>query len=440
MEKSIQDYIVEQELFSEEDNILIGISGGRDSVSLSLVLKNLGYNVALAHCNFSLRGEESEQDQKFVEDFAEKENLDLYKIKFDTSSYAKKNNISIQMAARDLRYNWFEKVRVEQQFNCIAIAHNSDDIIETFFINLTRGTGIEGLSGISAKNGNIVRPMLNIPRATIDEFMSKNNINYRDDSSNASTKYIRNKLRHHIIPEFIAISKSFKKTMIENIKRIENTNQVYKNEIALKKSKIFIELTDKIKIDLEQLKQLNPLSSYLYEFFKPYGFSSGTINDIEHALTAESGKRFFSKTHQIVKDRDSLILSEINKSKKHEIFLAKENQSITQPIALNIEIIDREEFDIPKSNLIMALDIDKLSFPLLLRNWKHGDYFMPLGMNRMKKISDFLIDSKVSMIDKENTFIIQSKTDIVGIIGRRIDDRYKITDETLQVLKISYQK
>ncbi len=440
MEKSIQNFITQQNLFSKSDKILVGISGGRDSVSLSLVLKNLNYNIALAHCNFSLRGDESDEDEKFVEDFSKNQNLDLYKTTFNTTSYAKEKKISIQMAARELRYNWFEKLKSEHQFNFIAIAHNSDDIIETFFINLIRGTGIEGLSGIHAQNGSIVRPMLNISRATIDKYISKNNISFREDSSNASTKYIRNKLRHNIIPEFTNISGSFKQTMIENIRKIENTNQVYKNEIAFKKSKIFIELSDKIKIDIERLKELKPLSSYLYEFLKPYGFSSGTIEDIARSLNAESGKRFFSKTHQIIKDRDHLILTPINKREQHEVFLGKEEQEIHEPIHLNIEITDRKQFEIPKSNLITALDIDKLSFPLILRNWKQGDYFMPLGMNRMKKISDFLIDTKVSIVDKENTYVIQSKNDIVAIIGKRIDDRYKITDETLNVLKISYLK
>ena len=433
MVSKIKQYIKDNLLFDKNETLLLGISGGRDSVCLAIALKKIGYSIGLAHCNFTLRGEESEQDENFVKSFASKNNIPLFNIAFDTKKLAKEKNISIQMAARDLRYNWFEKIRLENNYNYIAIAHNRDDIIETFFINLIRGTGIEGLSGIKAKNGKIVRPLLSVSREEIDNYIVENSIKYREDSSNASTKYIRNKLRHNILPEFKAISEQFDQTMTDNIERINKTNQVYKNEIKFKRSKIFIELSDRIKINIDNLQKLNPLSSYLYEFLKEYNFSVSTIEDIISALDSESGKQFFSSTHQITKDRNELILTEISKTENTEIFLAKENFSIINPINLELELLKTEGFVIPKTKETAALDLDKLSFPLILRKWKHGDYFMPLGMKKMKKLSDFLINNKVSMVDKENTFVIQSKNDIVWIVGHRIDDRYKVTEESKNV-------
>ena len=433
----VSKYIEEQKLFSTEDRILIGISGGRDSMSLCFALKDLGYQIALAHCNFSLRGKESDADEQFVLNFAKENKLEVFNIKFDTQAYASKNSISIQMAARELRYNWFEEIRKTNNYNYIAIAHNRDDIVETYFINLIRGTGIEGLTGIKAKNDKIVRPLLDISREKIDSYITENNISYREDSSNASTKYIRNKLRHQILPELRSISKVFDQTMVENIDRINQVNQVYKNEISFQKSKTLIQLSDSIKINIQKLKNLTPTYTYLYEFLKPYGFTASTISDIEQSLNAESGKKFLSKTHQIIKDREYLILTEINTKPTLEIFFDKETKAISNPVPLKIEIIDKVDYKMSKSNLIMALDIEKLSFPLLIRNWKQGDYFMPLGMNRMKKLSNFFIDSKVSITEKNKTFIIQSKNDIVAIVGKRIDDRYKITNETKQILKIT---
>ena len=436
MKSKVEAYIAKHNLLNSNHRVLVGISGGRDSVSLAIILKQLGYKIALAHCNFSLRADESDADEQFVLDFAKKQNLEVFNICFDTQDYADKKGISIQMAARELRYNWFEKIRTEKNYDCIAIGHNRDDIIETFFINMIRGTGLDGLSGIKPKNNTIIRPLLDISRDSIDQFIQKNKLAYREDSSNASTKYIRNKLRHHIIPEFQSISKGFEKTMIDNIDRIKQSNTIYKNEIEFKKSKLFIELSDKTKINIERLKQLDPLQTYLYEFLKPYGFSLSTVKDIILTLDAESGKQFFSKTHQIIKDREELILNQITKTEQKEIFFGKETTEITVPIALSVKIVENKNFNIPKSNRVAVLDLEKLSFPLLIRNWKHGDFFMPLGMNRMKKLSDFFIDAKLSIAEKEESYLIQSKNDIVWLVGQRIDDRYKVSEQTKNILII----
>lgn len=437
MLNQVQSYIESQKLFTPSQRILIGISGGRDSVCLALILKQLGYSIALAHCNFKLRAEEANQDEAFVKEFAKNQALELFNIRFDTKTYADLHKISIQMAARDLRYNWFEKIRKEENFDYIGIAHNRDDVVETFFINLLRGTGVEGLTGIKAKKDNIVRPLLNISRDEINQFIEQENIIFRDDSTNASTKYIRNHLRHKVIPELRSISDQFDKTMVENISRFQQTQHVYQNEIAFKKSKLFAHLSDRILINIERLKHLNPLSTYLYEFLKPYGFSTGTISDLEEALDGPSGKQFFSKTHQIVKDRNELILTELKKDELEEIFFNKTTKSIDKPINLTFEIIKNEDYIIPKQSNIAVLDLDKLAYPLLLRPWKHGDFFMPLGMNRIKKLSNFFIDSKVSVVDKSKTFVVQSKNDIIWVVGQRIDDRYKVTETSKSILQIT---
>lgn len=437
MLNQVQSYIESQKLFKPSQRILIGISGGRDSVCLALILKALGYPIGLAHCNFKLRAEEAYQDEAFVIEFAKNQGLELFNIQFETAAYADLHKISIQMAARDLRYNWFEKIRTEQNFDYIGIAHNRDDVVETFFINLLRGTGVEGLTGIKAKKDNIVRPLLNISREEINQYIDEQKINFREDSTNASTKYIRNQLRHKVIPELRSISDQFDKTMIDNISRFQQTQHVYQNEIAFKKSKLFAHLSDRVIINIERLIQLKPLSTYLYEFMKPYGFTTGTISDIEDALNGPSGKQFYSKTHQITKDRDELILTELKQTDPKEFFFNKSTKSIDQPMSLKMETIKNENYKIPRSSKIAVLDLDKLSFPLLLRPWKHGDFFMPLGMNRIKKLSNFFIDSKVSIIDKSKTYILQSKNDIVWVVGQRIDDRYKISESTKNILQIT---
>ncbi len=438
MINQVSEYIYKEQLFKKTNKLLIGLSGGRDSISLALVLKELGYQTGIAHCNFSLRGDESDIDETFVIDFAKKEQLEYFHTKFNTQKYAKEKGVSIQMAARELRYNWFEEIRKENKYDYILIAHNRDDIIETFFINLIRGTGIEGLTGIKSKNNKIVRPLLNTSRININEYINKNNIKYREDSSNASTKYIRNKLRHNILPEIRSISSVFDQSMVENIERINHANQVYKNEINSKKQKILIQLPEFTRINISHLKQLNPVSTYLFEFLKPYGFGVSTIKDIELSLDSKSGKKFYSKTHQLIKDRENLILSLIHKSQKTSFFFGEDIRSLKKPISLDIKIIDNNNYKIERSQYIAALDFDKLKFPLQIKLWEHGDFFMPLGMNRMKKLSDFFIDSKISLTEKERTYIIQSKNDIVWIVGKRIDDRYKITNQTKKIFLITY--
>ncbi|MBN2667881.1 MAG: tRNA lysidine(34) synthetase TilS [Bacteroidales bacterium] len=440
MKNSVEAYIESQKLFTHNDHVLIGVSGGRDSVSLVYILQKLGYQLSLAHCNFKLRGKDADEDELFVRQLAKQLNIPFYNIAFETEAYANKNKISIQMAARELRYEWFEKKRKEISADVIAIAHNQDDVVETFFINLVRGTGIDGLTGIKAKNGNIVRPMLSISRVLINEFIQSNKIAYREDKSNASLKYLRNKLRHTIIPELRILNPKFDETIIENADRLSQVNSIYKQELEFKKSKVSIPLTDQLNFDIQKLKQLSPTATYLYEFIKNYGFSFSQSEDIVSSLDAESGKTFYSKTHWIVKDREYLILKNIDEKPETEVFFDLSKQTIDHPKHIKIDVIDAKDFIISTDSSEAALDFEKLQAPLNLRPWKAGDYFMPLGMNRMKKISDFLIDNKLSVLTKQDTYVVQSKNDIVWVVGMRIDDRYKISSETKKILILKYIK
>jgi tRNA(Ile)-lysidine synthase len=436
VKNQIQNYINQHALFSTQDTIIVGISGGRDSVSMVHILNEMGYSLILAHCNFKLRGKESDGDEAFVRNLAKQVQLKIEVNTFETEAFAEKQGISIQMAARELRFAWFETLSQKYNTDKIALAHNKNDVVETFFINLIRGTGIEGITGIKAQNGKIVRPLLDTPRADIDVYIQENKLKYREDSTNASNKYLRNKLRNQIIPQFKEINEQFDQTMIENMERFSQVNQVYKNEIQFKKSKTLIPLSDQTKIDIERLKHLSPSKTYLYEFLKPYGFSASTIEDINESLNAESGKMFFSKTHQLIKNRSELIIEEISKTAIESVFLDDTQRQLDKPINLKIELIDIENFKLNPSRNIASIDFDKLKFPLILRKWEHGDFFMPLGMNRMKKVSDFLIDNKVPINEKQRTFVLQSSNDIVWIVGMRIDDRYKFTDKTRKIYQL----
>ncbi|MGE0089798.1 MAG: tRNA lysidine(34) synthetase TilS [Bacteroidales bacterium] len=437
MIEQFQDYIRINDLFRKTDAILLGVSGGIDSIVMFHLFRLSGLKVGIAHCNFSLRGDESDKDEEFVRNLADNYNVPFYSTRFETQKIAESEGISIQMAARDLRYEWFEEIRNVNNYHEIAIAHNADDQIETFFINLIRGTGIKGLVGIRNKTEHIVRPLLFATRKDIVNFAGKNNFLYREDSSNSSLKYIRNKVRHEIIPAFEQLNPAFRKTMMENIHRIKEAEHIINQVIENKYGLVVSQKNQSILLNIEELKKIDPVETYLHEFLKPYGFSVTQIQNIVSSFDSTAGKQFFSATHRILKDRKYLIIDELKANTNQIFYINADDTSFQYPLNLTIK---KEEinstYSIQKEPTIGQFDFDKLVFPLTLRKWQKGDYFMPLGMNNLKKLSDFFIDQKLSISEKENIWILESENKIVWIIGLRPDERFKVTKDTKTILKI----
>ena len=438
MKKGIIQYINSNQLFTPQDNLLVGVSGGIDSVALLDMLINAGYNCSIAHCNFKLRGTESDGDEIFVKSLAEKYKINIHIIHFQTANYAEENNLSIQMAARELRYQWFNDLCNKHNYTHIAIAHHLDDSIETFFINLTRGTGLKGLTGIKPVYNKIVRPLLFAYRKDIEAYINENNLIYREDSSNVNTKYTRNLIRHKIIPLLEEINPSLRATIAKSIEIIDKTEKIYLEKINEIKSIVVSEDTMFTYIDIENLKKLNPIDIYLFEFLRPFQFTYIVIEEIIQALNSVSGKIFYSPTHQLLKDRNQLIISQKNYTDEiKQFYINVDEQKINQPISLKFETTNNStNFTIPTSPTIACIDFDLLYFPLVLRKWKKGDYFVPLGMKGIKKISDYFIDNKINRYEKENTWLLCSGEKIVWIVGKRIDDKYKITSQTKNIFII----
>lgn len=428
MINKIQQDITNKDLFSKDNNLLLAISGGADSVCLFFVLKELGYNIELAHCNFNLRGKESDEDEYFVKELANKYGSKYHIKSFETQKYAHEQKISIQMAARTLRYKWFDELLINNNLDFVITAHHKDDNVETFFINLIRGTGINGLCGIRAKNKNIIRPFLEISRQEIEHYLSQNNIKYRNDSSNSDVKYLRNKIRHQLMPLLKEMNPNIQQTIADEIFVIGSVNKVFQKEIDGIRERLLIEKEGVYRLNIADLIELAHLEVILFEILKYFGFSE--INQIIKAISSQSGKQFFSDTYQLIIDREEIIISLLENPQDNIEIFEKEIE-IQRPLSIKFSV--SLNFVLDKNQSIAKLDFDKLSFPLRLRRWKNGDKFKPLGMHNFKKVSDFFIDEKYSLLDKQNQWILCSKNDIVWIVGNRIDDRYKIDTHTKKV-------
>lgn len=448
MKAAIRDHIDQNLSFLKDKKVLIAISGGIDSCVLAHIFYKLKYDISLAHCNFMLRGKESNKDEIFVKELGEKLQVPTYTIRFDTEEFATRNGISTQMAARDLRYNWFKQLTDENNIDYILTAHQKDDVIETFLINLTRGTGLDGLTGIPEVNGNIVRPLLLFTRNEILIFATKHKLQWREDSSNSSIKYVRNKVRHKVVPFLKELNPNLLETFSHTLENLKGSQQIVKDCIRnLKEKTISIQGND-IHLDIEQLKKLNNPKVYLYELLKEYEFTEW--DDVADLLAAQSGKQVFSKTHRLLKDRAFLILSELEDSKENDSFEILENTSkITAPIQLTFEKTaipfdtknhSNKVFDELFSNdtNTISIDYDKIHFPLTIRKKQKGDMFYPIGLNGKKKVSKFFKDEKLSLIEKENIWLLCSQNDIVWIIGKRLDERFKVTQTTSTILKIRF--
>jgi len=440
MVKAFQKYIHDQKLFSDENKILLGISGGIDSMVMLDLFQKAGYQFCIAHCNFKLRGKESVTDQAFIETFAKKNNLSFFIKQFDTESFAQENQISIQMAARQLRLTWFNELLHDENLDYYATAHHLDDQAETFFINLMRSTGIAGLHGILPKQDKLIHPMLFTNRESINKYAVTENIIFREDSSNQTNKYLRNKIRHQLIPLLNDINPDFDKILAGNIEHIQQTEKIYRNEVRKVETQLLKKgQNDVFKIEISKLKQLSESVLFLYEMISKFGFNYNDAEDMIKSIDSISGKLFFSATHRLIRDREFFIIQKIDPVKKNNPkFQIYESQlAISDPVKITFEKIKlNKNFQIKTNQNIASFDYNLLSFPLTLRKWEKGDNFYPLGMQNKKLLSDYFIDQKFSIIKKENTWLLVSGDDIIWILGDRIDNRYKITEKTMQILKL----
>lgn len=442
MLSSFLKYIEKENLFRTENKILLAVSGGIDSVVMCELFHLAGLKFGIAHCNFQLRDLESDQDEEFVEGLSAHYNVSFHNTTFDTASFAKENKHSIQVAARELRYTWFEKIRQEYNYHCIATAHHLNDSIETVLFNFSRGTGIAGLHGILPKQGAVVRPLLFVTKQDIEVFAKKKKLNFREDSSNASDKYTRNKIRHSIVTLLKKLNPDFERAAAGTIQRLIDTEQIYEQAVANQRAAIVKTTNNTTTISIRSLKKLNPIQAYLYEFLKPFNFNSATIDELKEALNGESGKQFFSATHRLIKDRDTLIIKELRDSKAltNSIYKLKKNQKELLTETFKLQFKKLKIYKISSASSSATIDLKKLEFPLEIRKWQKGDFFYPLGMKGKKKLSDFLTDKKFSLFEKENTWLLLSGNKIVWVIGLRMDERFKVMETTDEVLQIEFSR
>ena len=437
MQKRFKSFVRDHSLFTHEDKILLAVSGGIDSMVMLDLFRQSGVQFGIAHCNFHLRGSESDGDEDLVTKLSRQCNVPIHIAHFDTEEYARENKLSIQMAARELRYNWFEEMCDQHGFTRIATAHNQDDVMETFLINLGRGTGIRGLTGIKPRNGRIIRPLLFCSRSDIDKYAQDYDVAFREDSSNISVYYTRNKIRHEIIPLFEEINPSFRSSLLETIRKLNDTEDIYLDAIQNLKNELIERKKEKILINLEKLDSMPNKITVLYEVLSGYHFISSQIMQIIDSINAHSGKQFYSPTHRLIKDRNEFIIVPLKETEPRRYYIDEGVERINEPLKMDLLVVNHNpSFNIPREKNLACLDYSKLTFPLILRKWNEGDSFRPFGMMHNKKLSDFLIDEKLSIADKEDQWLLISGDDIVWVINRRIDERYKVTGQTSQILMV----
>ncbi len=443
MKQKFLKYISNNGLFSKNDSILIAVSGGLDSVVLLDLLFKTNFSISIAHCNFQLRGNESDEDEEFVKTLGKNYNLKTFVKTCNAAEYAKTNKLSIQESARELRYTWFEKILTENGFNKLAVAHHFDDNLETFFINFSRGSGLGGLKGIPVKNARIVRPLMFASRNQIEEYAIENNIDFREDSSNKSNKYLRNNLRHKLIPTLKKVLANSDAEMQKSMDHLAQDRMLFEQMLDEKRKTILEKQGQQIAIDKNGLLKLRPLGAWLYYLLKPFGFVRGLTDEITSAIEQnKSGKQFFSSTHRLITDRDKLFLNSISEILDNQEYVIKQGEKeIKQPIKLTFSIVENNtDFKIEKKKDIAHFDFDKLSFPLRLRRWKKGDRFHPFGMKGSKLLSDYFIDEKLNLLEKENIWLLVSGDKIIWVVGMRTSDLFKLEASSKKVLNINFRK
>lgn len=420
--KKVKEFIEKEDLFSKQDKILVALSGGADSVALTRILITLGYHCETAHCNFELRGEESDRDEDFVRNFCRSLNIKCHSIHFETRRYAAQQSISIEMAARELRYNWFSKICEESDCQVVAVAHHKDDSVETMLLNLIRGTGINGLLGIRPKNGNVVRPLLCASRQEVVAYLHRMNQTYVTDSTNLEDEYTRNKIRLNLLPLMEEINPSVKDGLVKTASYLNDISKVYQQAIKESIDRIFI--TPEKEISIEKLMNEPAPQALLFEVLSPLGFNSTQVEEVYGSLNGQPGKRFISSLWQVVKDRDLLLIERVKTA----------NDKNDKPQIIFEEVLLTKEFVIPKDKNTACFDANKFKGVISIRKWEKGDYFIPFGMKGKKLVSDFMTDSKFSLLKKEQQWVLSCNDQIAWLIGERTDNRFRIDDSTQKVI------
>ncbi len=417
--QKVKEFIEKEDLFSKQDKILVALSGGADSVALTRILITLGYHCEAAHCNFELRGEESDRDEDFVRNFCRSLNIKCHSIHFETRRYAAQQSISIEMAARELRYNWFSKICEESDCQVVAVAHHKDDSVETMLLNLIRGTGINGLLGIRPKNGNVVRPLLCASRQEVVAYLHRMNQTYVTDSTNLEDEYTRNKIRLNLLPLMEEINPSVKDGLVKTASYLNDISKVYQQAIKESIDRIFI--TPEKEISIEKLMNEPAPQALLFEVLSPLGFNSTQVEEVYGSLNGQPGKRFISSQWQVVKDRELLLIERVKTAND-------------KPLITFEEVLLTKEFVIPKDKNTACFDANKFKGVISIRKWEKGDYFIPFGMKGKKLVSDFMTDSKFSLLKKEQQWVLSCNDQIAWLIGERTDNRFRIDDSTQKVI------
>jgi tRNA(Ile)-lysidine synthase len=432
--KRFTDFIDQNNLFGRDSKILAAVSGGMDSVVMAHLLKSAGLNFGIAHCNFQLRGDESLSDQEFCNRLAEKLSVPFHTTNFDTLKFVADNKISTQMAARQLRYQWFEQVRQQSGYDYIALAHHQNDAIETILLNLTRGTGIAGMHGILPKNGSLVRPMLFLNREEIEAIVNENKLAYVEDSSNSSVKYARNKIRLEVIPKLKELNPALEQTFENNLAHFRDLELFLEQQIVKLKKELFVYHDGEIHLSLAGVGKLEPKRLLLFKLLQEYGFNETTIDDLILALDKQPGKIFETSGFVLLLDRGKLILTKKNSDGQTPVQINTDDHEAKYG-AYKLTLLHDDSPLIVKNNAMAAsIDAGLLQYPLTLRAWQQGDHFHPLGMKTRKKLSDFFIDQKVPLHQKNAIpVLVNGNGDIIWIGGYRPDDRYKVTGNTKKV-------
>lgn len=430
--------ILKNNLFNKTDKLLLAFSGGVDSVVLANLLKQTDYQFELAHCNFQLRGDEANGDTAFCEAFAKQLNVPIHIIYFDTKEYAQEHKLSIQMAARELRYHWFDNLRDNYDFNYVLTAHHANDTVETLLVNLIRGTGIKGLRGIPEKENKRVRPLLFATKNDVLNYALKNKITYRDDSSNQETKYKRNFIRHEIVPELKKLNPTLEQTIISSTQFFKQSYDIVKAFSEQKFKELCNEKNDELTINIKALLDEPQKETLLYEWLNTKGFNTKQIQQLCDLLLQQGniGKLFNSSTHRLVIDRTYIYVKKIKLNDDKQAYrIENSNDTKHLPIALKIEKTSTVTFSENKNTI--CIPNNNALFPLILRQWKQGDYFKPFGMKGNKKLSDFFKDQKLNQFEKENVWLLCNNEHIIWVVGYRLDERYRITESDKAYFKIT---